>query len=245
MPSAASSLWEALSNSCYLTVAPILLALQRNLKWINHSNSTYPTIQGCSWKFNPPHASHMGGSWECMIGVARRILDSMLLQNNVQLTHNILCTLMAEFTTITRPLVPVSSDAENPFILSPSMLLTQKSCLLPPPGDFTDKDLYNKQWRQVQALFNQFWTRWRREYLPTLQQRQWVVQKPPSWWPGSVQGQAGCTKQLAHGQCHCYIPKQGRSSKENWGKDIRSRVHKDIYATGCGSYPPHAKGLNA
>ena len=31
------------------------------------------------WLFNAPHASHMGGVWERMIGVTRRILDSMLL----------------------------------------------------------------------------------------------------------------------------------------------------------------------
>ena len=140
----------------------------------------YLKDQGCCWEFNPPHASHMGGSWERMIGVARRILDSMLLQSKVQLTHDVLCTLMAEVTAImnARPLLPVSSDPDNPFILSPSMLLTQKSCLLPPPGNFMDRDLYTKQWRQVQALANQFWTRWRREYLPSLQKRQkWTVSR--------------------------------------------------------------------
>ncbi|XP_030613054.1 uncharacterized protein LOC115799898 [Archocentrus centrarchus] len=147
---------------------------------MDKSMQKYLTEQGCSWEFNPPHASHMGGSWERMIGVARRILDSMLLQNKVQLTHEVLCTLMAEITAIinARPLVPVSSDPENPFILSPSMLLTQRSCLLPPSGEFFNKDLYTKQWRQVQALSNQFWMRWRREYLPTLQQRQkWTVSR--------------------------------------------------------------------
>ncbi|KAM9741924.1 uncharacterized protein ACNS7B_012839 isoform 1-T4 [Menidia menidia] len=147
---------------------------------MDKSMQQYLSDQGCTWEFNPPHASHMGGSWERMIGVARRILDSMLLQNKLQLTHEVLSTLMAEITAIinARPLLPVSSDPENPFILSPSTLLTQKSCLLPPPGDFLDKDLYTKQWRQVQALSNQFWNRWRREYLPTLQQRQkWTVSR--------------------------------------------------------------------
>lgn len=115
-----------------------------------------------------------------MIGVALRILDSMLLQSKVQLTHDVLCTLMAEVTAIinARPLLPVSSDPDNPFILSPSMLLTQKSCLIPPPGNFMDQDLYTRPWRQVQALANQFWTRWRREYLPSLQKRQkWTVSR--------------------------------------------------------------------
>ncbi|KAL1249397.1 hypothetical protein QQF64_020402 [Cirrhinus molitorella] len=30
----------------------------------------------CTWIFNPPHASHMDESWERLIGVARRILDT-------------------------------------------------------------------------------------------------------------------------------------------------------------------------
>lgn len=134
----------------------------------------YLSEQGCVWEFNPPHASHMGGCWERMIGTARRILDSIMLQLNTRLTHKVLSTLMAEVTAImnARPLVPVSTDPDNPLILSPSMLLTQKSGVPPPPGDFSEKDLYTKQWRQVQALANQFWTRWRREYLPCLQRRQ-------------------------------------------------------------------------
>ncbi|KAJ7996952.1 hypothetical protein DPEC_G00223860 [Dallia pectoralis] len=135
---------------------------------------------GCSWEFNPPHASHMGGSWERMIGLARRILDSMLLSQCSRLTHEVLCTLMAEVSAImnSRPLVPVSNDPEDPFILSPSMLLTQKVGVPPPPGDFTDKDLLTKQWRQVQALANNFWNRWSREYLATLQHRmKWTKSK--------------------------------------------------------------------
>ncbi|XP_059837241.1 uncharacterized protein LOC132400293 [Hypanus sabinus] len=133
----------------------------------------YLSQQGCNWEFNTPHASHMGGAWERMIGIARRILDSMFLQQRTRLTHEVLCTLMAEVTAImnSRPLLPVSSDPENPFILSPSMLLTQKAGAPPPPGDFSDKDLYTKQWRQVQALANPFWSRWRQKYLPSLQQR--------------------------------------------------------------------------
>ncbi len=56
------------------------------------------------------------------------------------------------------------------------MFLTQKSRVPPPSGDFPDKDLYTKQWQQVQALANQFWTRWSREYLSFLLQRQkWTV----------------------------------------------------------------------
>ncbi|KAI4896990.1 hypothetical protein NFI96_001373, partial [Prochilodus magdalenae] len=142
----------------------------------------YLSDNGCRWIFNPPHSSHMGGSWERLIGLARRILDSMLLKvGPVKLTHEVLTTFMAEVSAIlnARPLVPVSTDPDSPFILTPATLLTQKVSALPPPkGEFDEKDLYGKQWRQVQSLANTFWHRWRTEYLPTLQRRRkWEKEK--------------------------------------------------------------------
>lgn len=59
-----------------------------------------PLLQNneCAWVFNPPHASHFGGAWERMIGVTRRILDSMLLRNGMKgLTHDTLSTFLAAF----------------------------------------------------------------------------------------------------------------------------------------------------
>ncbi|VDI65600.1 Hypothetical predicted protein [Mytilus galloprovincialis] len=56
---------------------------------------------GTTWIFNPPHSSHMGGAWERMIGITRRILDSMLLNAaGRSLTHDVLNTLMAEVSAI-------------------------------------------------------------------------------------------------------------------------------------------------
>ncbi|XP_061155339.1 uncharacterized protein LOC133168099 [Syngnathus typhle] len=143
---------------------------------------TYTNSKGCSWHFNPPHSSHMGGAWERMIGVARRILDSMLMRtHSSSLTHEVLCTFMAEATAIinSRPLVSISSDPDAPQILTPAMLLTNKQSILPPAGKFTDKDLFKQQWCQVQRLADQFWSRWRREYLHTLQVRhKWQESRP-------------------------------------------------------------------
>lgn len=143
----------------------------------------YLLQQKCTWVFNPPHSSHMGGAWERMIGVARRILDSMLLQvGPSKLTHEVLITFMAEVSAIVnaRPLIPVSTDPEAPLILTPSMLLTQKmGASLSPATEFSKGDLLKNQWKRVQALAETFWARWRREYLSTLQSRQkWQSQKP-------------------------------------------------------------------
>lgn len=124
---------------------------------------SYISEEGCRWVFNPPHASHMGGAWERLIGLARRILDSMLLQNShTHLTHDMLATFLAEVSAImnARPLAPISSDPNSPALLTPATLLTQKvGVLSPPPGDF-EKDLCRQRWKQVQHLANSFWERW-------------------------------------------------------------------------------------
>lgn len=134
---------------------------------------------GTTWKFNPPHESHFGGSWERMIGVSRRILDAMILKEKNRLTHDSLVTLMAEVCAIinSRPLLSVSTDPDHPEVLSPSILLTHKQplndALL---SNFNAKDMIRHQWKLVQGLSEEFWAKWSKEYLHTLQSRQkWHV----------------------------------------------------------------------
>ena len=142
----------------------------------------YLQKSGILWRFNPPHASHMGGSWERMIGIARRILDAMLSQHKGQLTHEVLHTFMYEVSAIinSRPITPISSDPENPVIISPAMLLTQKTGFDPVPNLDNDiKCLYKAEWKRVGVLSDMFWKRWKGEYLSNLQpRRKWnEVQK--------------------------------------------------------------------
>ena len=78
------------------------------------------------------------GVWERQIGIIRRIVDAMLLETRAQkLTHELLVTLMSEFTTIvnSRPITAIPSDTDEPLPLTPSMLLTQTTHSLGPlPG---------------------------------------------------------------------------------------------------------------
>lgn len=125
------------------------------------------------WKFNVPHSSHMGGVWERMIGIVRRILDNMLI-NTKELTHDVIVTLMAEVCAIvnSRPLVPISTDVNNPDVLSPATLLTLKSEFqeqLVEPLDL--KDMLRSQWKRAKHLSDTFWCRWRKEFLQSLQKR--------------------------------------------------------------------------
>ncbi|XP_033726768.1 uncharacterized protein LOC117316337 [Pecten maximus] len=130
---------------------------------------------GCKWIFNPPHASHMGGVWERMIGVARRILDALLLDSRRGvLTHEVLTTFLAEVTAIvnSRPLVPLSSDPQDPYPLSPSLILTHKSDSITDIVITADiRNMYRAQWKMVQCLSDMFWKKWRMEFLQSLQER--------------------------------------------------------------------------
>ena len=151
--------------------------LEDALREMNHDKvERYVRDQGCEWLFNPPHASHFGGAWERQIGTIRRVLDATLAElGSAQLTHELLITLMAEVTGIVnaRPIAAVPSDVDEPQPLSPSMILTMKTRPLgPPPGNFVPADLYaRRRWRRIQYLADQFWIRWRREYLQAMQTR--------------------------------------------------------------------------
>ena len=131
---------------------------------------------GCDFKFNVPSASHMAGSWERLIRSVRNVLTPMLSQQGQQLDDEGLRTLLCEVTAIVncRPLTAEdSNDIKSCIPITPHQLLTMKTeVVLPPPGEFTTPDLYaRKHWRRVQHLANYFWTRWRKEYLLSLQER--------------------------------------------------------------------------
>jgi len=133
----------------------------------------------CDWiefKMNFPHSSHMGGAWERLIRCARNALASLLAKHPCVLDDELLHTLMVEAELIvnSRPLTYMGMDeAGSMEPLTPIQLLTFKSKVVSaPPSVFVKEDVYcKKRWRCVQYLADQFWRRWRKEYLPTLQER--------------------------------------------------------------------------
>ena len=139
--------------------------------------SKFLANQNCEWirwERNPPEASHTGGVWERQIRSVRNTLSSLLHEHSSLLTDEVFRTLLTEAELIVNSR-PITTDPENPELaaLSPVQLLTLKSkVVLPPPGDFQREDIYcRKRWRHVQHLANVFWTRYRKEYLQSLQYR--------------------------------------------------------------------------
>ena len=136
------------------------------------------------FNYNFPKSQHMGGVWERMVGIVKRVLSGLLLQHSRQLDRDSFYTFVIEAETIvnSRPLTPVdSTDPDSPPPLTPSQLLTATSAVvMPSPGDFVHQDMYcRKRWRRVQYLANQFWLRWHKEFVHQLQsRRKWQADVP-------------------------------------------------------------------
>ena len=155
--------------------------LKEALKELDHDMIRSELLkENCDWfvfKMNVPSASHFGGVWERQIRTVRSVMSALLEKNGAQLDDEALRTFLCEVEAIinSRPLtVDNLNDPDSLNPLTPNHLLTMKSkVILPPPGMFQSPDLYSrKRWRRIQHLANEFWCRWRKEFLLTLQQRQ-------------------------------------------------------------------------
>lgn len=130
----------------------------------------------CQFFFNTPSSSHMGGVWERMIRTIRQVLAGMMASHSCRLDTSSLRTLLYEVMAMinSRPLTTIQTTKHSePEPLTPNHLLTMKVAQsLPPPGAFEEADVYSrKRWRRVQSLAQTFWSRWRHEFLSTLQSR--------------------------------------------------------------------------
>ncbi|CAG7701870.1 unnamed protein product [Allacma fusca] len=105
------------------------------------------TSKGSNWPFIPPASPHMGGCWERMVRSVKVALEASLHERVSR--EEVLRTLLAEAESLinSRPLTFESVDPDDP--------------------ENDDTRLQN-QWRFAQRLPDYFWSRWVKEFLPTL-----------------------------------------------------------------------------
>ena len=117
----------------------------------------------------------MGGVCERQIRTARGIRNALIKTHGKSLDEESLHTWLVEVeATVNSRLMTTEtiSDVKSDIPLSPANLLTMKSIvILPPPGCFSSAYIsIRKRWRRVQHIANEFWSRWRKEFLQTLQE---------------------------------------------------------------------------
>lgn len=145
-----------------------------------------------TWILNPPKASHFGGIWERRIQSIKKILDNCLgLLGSRILLRDDFYTFLQECTCILNntPLWEISADPNDPLPLTPSMLLNLRDDIPVDDQSYGEEDLGaygSKRWKRVQYLSHQFWTRWRCDYLQTLQRRSKWTTPTRSLKPGDV-----------------------------------------------------------
>ena len=160
--------------------------LRAAIKEMDHEKiRAYMTENGGDWVLwnkNTPSASHMGGVWERQIRTVKSVLMSLIKSSPRVLNKETLRTFLVEAESIvnSRPLTLENLSDPESKPLSPKQVLTMKSRIVsPPPGVFQEADVYcRKRWRISQHMANAFWSRWRKEYLQLLQERQkWTEEK--------------------------------------------------------------------
>ncbi|KAI7806542.1 hypothetical protein IRJ41_007791 [Triplophysa rosa] len=135
----------------------------------------------CEFVFNAPSTSHTGGVWERQIRSVHSVLNATLSQCPGRLDDSSLRTLFYEAMAIINSCPLTIDGINNPKSLEPltpnHLILMKSKIALPPPGKFQREDMYaSRRWRRVQYLIEQFWSRWKREYLLNISTRQkWHV----------------------------------------------------------------------
>jgi hypothetical protein len=137
--------------------------------------------QMIDFKYNAPTASHAGGVWERLVRIIRSILVTLLSKLIHPPDSATLRVFLYEAMAIINGRPLTQHTLHDPMSLKPltpnDILLMKTTVLVPPPGKF-DEDYPRKRWRYVQTLTNQFWKRWRQQYVQDLQMRQkWHTSK--------------------------------------------------------------------
>ena len=140
--------------------------------WNKSDVSSAMAVEGFDWRFNPPGAPHFGGVWERLVRSCKKAMF-FILSNRV-VTPEVLETVLTlvEQTLNARPITPVSSDPSDLEALTPNHFLLGRSTNALPMYDASATGIpLKKLYKQSEAIANEVWTRWLKEYLPTINGR--------------------------------------------------------------------------
>ena len=167
---------------------------------INQDNPTLSAedlkrgVEACGliWEMIPPHASHFAGVWERKIASVKKIFyASWTAIGRGHLSVEEFQTLLQEAASVVNhtPLGEIVDDPNEPLPISPATLLHLNTKSSTAVETFSEAEIggYTKRrWRYVQALAEDFWKRWRSDYLTNLQRRSKWKRSAPNILVGDV-----------------------------------------------------------
>lgn len=124
-------------------------------------------------KYIVERAAWWGGFWERLVRSVKTCLRKVM--GRASLSFEELSSLLAEAESIinSRPLTFVYNDPEEPQPLTPAYFLIGKRLSSLPPKPFqatnqpssSSREELTRRWKYRQRLLNEFWSRWKKEYL--------------------------------------------------------------------------------
>ena len=145
------------------------------LKFVQHNKAEiekFAADLNVTWKFIPPFSPHFGGLWEAGIKSAKTLLKRTI--GSYILNYEELCTLLCQVESVlnSRPLCPMNDDPISQSFLTPGHFLVGRLLTNIPSPDTSNCPLSRlERWNLVQQLHRNFWHKWSKDYLQSLQQR--------------------------------------------------------------------------
>ena len=194
-----------------------VLKKQQNDDDIQHFLATHHEIQ---WHNIPAYSPHMGGLWEAAVKGMKTHLKRVMgvMRFTFEELTTIICRIEACLNS--RPLLPITSHSPDGLpVLTAGHFLTNRNPSIYPedPAPLDNLRLLQK-WNLCQGVVQQFWTRWSKEYLNSLQARTKWQSTTTNLQVDDVVAIKPVDKFLP---CHWPL---GRVSKTMPGKDGRVRV---------------------
>ncbi|XP_063420482.1 uncharacterized protein LOC134705689 [Mytilus trossulus] len=160
--------------------ATTYIAAAKHIENLTRSASLTETLNnyGTTWTFIPKRAPWYGGFWERLIGITKDCVKKVLGRSLINI--ELLKTIVTEVETIMndRPLTYVSSDPLDEPLTPSHLLYGRRITTLPYPDnrDFEHSTLemthesVNKLSRLKSQIIQQFWCKWKHEYLTSLRE---------------------------------------------------------------------------
>ncbi|GFT65990.1 transposable element Tcb2 transposase [Trichonephila clavipes] len=139
----------------------------------------YFVSENIDWKFIPPKSPHFGGLWEAGVKSVKHHLNRAI--GNLHFTFEEFETIMIQVEGIlnSRPLTPLSSDADNFDVLTPGhFLIGRPITSIPEPNLIDVNENCLSRWEKITKVVQRTWKKWKSDYLNTLQARsKWITEK--------------------------------------------------------------------